>query len=489
MLNIGTYRQLFIDDFIVEKMEYLERIFHPATKHPEPVLVADQPWEHSSFLGVIGNCVFYDEEDQTYKMYYQIYQVFPNLSEVLHAAYATSKDGLRWEKPSLGIADYKGSKENNLLFEFEGARYKKDWWAYNNVFKDTHDPNPTRRYKALGHGVLDRPIEVRAKTAQEARIGVIVAFSPDGLHWTEPAENPVLPNADTHTLLGWDDAINKYVSYPRTVQVHDYVDKLRHDPATNKYETQVRGPLRRCIGYSNSDDFIHWSETITVLAPGPDDPPDYEIYGMPVFRYEGIYLGLPWAFISAGWGPLDTQLVMSRDGMSWQKVANGSKFISLGSPGEFDDLYAISSSPVRVGNELFFYYMGCGFPHNDQYATETKRGGSIGLARLRLDGFVSLACRTDSGGTLITKPLTFSGSKLQVNCRCQKGWLRTELQDAKGVPIVGFSEQDCDPIHTDSVHHVVTWKGKSDVIGLLGKPVRLKLRLGDGELFSFGFVL
>ena len=451
VIDIGTHRQLFLDDLIASGMDGLERVFHPAAKHPRPVVVADRPWEKGAFLGALGNCVFYDDQDRLFRMYYIIYQMIGH-SERQHNAYAVSRDGLRWSKPKLGLADYKGSRDNNLLADFEAPRFKQEFWTFNNVFKDPRDPDPARRYKALGFGMrLDG-----------SRAGMIVAFSPDGLRWTEAAENPVLPNGDTHTVLGWDSAVGKYVAYPRT------------------------GP-GRCIGYSTSDDFVHWSEARTVMEPGPGDPPDYQIYGMPVFKHEGLYIGVPWAFIAAGTEPLDTQIAVSRDGVKWQKVGDGRVFIPRGPAGTFDDCYAIASAPVVVGDELWFYYMGCGFPHGPQFAKENKWEGSIGLARLRMDGFVSLACAMDSGGALLTRPVRFAGRRLLVNCNCPRGWLRVEIQDAEGKPIPGFAEQECAPVHADSVRHEVTWRGGGDVGALAGKPVRLRIRLGDGELFSFGF--
>jgi hypothetical protein len=141
-----------------------------------------------------------------------------------------------------------------------------------------------------------------------------------------------------------------------------------------------------------------------------------------------------------------------------------------------------------VGDEILFYYMGCGFPHGPQFAKESKWEGSIGRARLRLDGFVSLACPADSGGTILTRPLRFTGRRMIVNCHCPHGWLRVELQAEDGTPLPGFSESDCDPIRADTLRHEVTWKGQSDVSALAGKPIRVRLRLGDGEVYSFGFV-
>jgi hypothetical protein len=141
-----------------------------------------------------------------------------------------------------------------------------------------------------------------------------------------------------------------------------------------------------------------------------------------------------------------------------------------------------------VGDEILFYYMGCGFPHGPRFFRESKREGCIGRARLRLDGFVSLASLADSGGTILTRPVRFNGSRMVVNCSCQRGWLRIELQDSDGNRIPGYAESDCDPIRTDAVRQRVTWRGRDDVGPLAGKPLRVRLRIGDGEVFSFGFV-
>ncbi|MFA6109175.1 MAG: hypothetical protein WDA75_10425 [Candidatus Latescibacterota bacterium] len=481
MIDVGTTCQLFIDDHVVEHREGLERLFHPPTKDPEPVILADRPWEQPGFLGVLGNCVFYDEADGGYRMYYQAYRVFPDLSEFLRPALAVSSDGLRWEKPDLGLAEEDGSRANNLLCSAADPRWQRDWWAYNNVVRDPRDPDPGRRYKALGHGIFDRHL------GGAARSGVIVAFSADGLRWTEPPENPVLPNGDTHTLLGWDAGIGRYVAYPRTSRLEGYCSDVRWDPERQELVARGRGPARRCIGRSTSEDFLHWTDPETVLARTPDDPPDYEIYGMPVYRCHDLYLGLPWSFIGAGWEPLDTRLCVSRDGRSWQPVGGQERFLTLGRPGAPDDCYAVAAAPIEVGEELVFYYMGAGFPHGSPYARERRREASVCRARLRLDGYVSLGCRFDSGGELVTRPLRWAGHRLRINADCRRGWLRAELRDAEDRPIPGFTDAECDTFHGDAVSHEVTWGGRGDLTGLIGQPLRVQLQLGDGEVFSLGF--
>src|SRR5205085_6501658 len=113
---------------------------------------------------------------------------------------AISNDGYHWEKPNLGLIEYKGSKKNNILALWT------DYDGYYNVIKDPHDPDPQRRYKAMGE--LDPP------PANQSG-GVSVAFSPDGVRWTRYPGNPVVHHglnlADAPTMLGWDHKIKKYV--------------------------------------------------------------------------------------------------------------------------------------------------------------------------------------------------------------------------------------------------------------------------------------
>ena len=62
---------------------------------------------------------------------------------------------------------------------------------------------------------------------------------------------------------------------------------------------------------------------------------------------------------------------------------------------------------------------------------------------LRLDGFASLNAPYE-GGQLITKPLKFEGSQLEINYSTSAaGGLKVEIQDEKGQPLEGFSLKDC----------------------------------------------
>ena len=105
----------------------------------------------------------------------------------LRVCYATSKDGVNWEKPELGLVDFHGSKANNIV----NLRGGKCNFACIPIIHDPEDPDPNRRFKiALESHVYGNHIAV--------------AFSPDGLNWTESPNNPVGPGLEQTGLIKWN---------------------------------------------------------------------------------------------------------------------------------------------------------------------------------------------------------------------------------------------------------------------------------------------
>jgi hypothetical protein len=111
---------------------------------------------------------------------------------------------------------------------------------------------------------------------------------------------------------------------------------------------------------------------------------------------------------------------------------------------------------------------------------------------LRTDGFASLSAPW-AGGEMLTKPLTFTGTALEINYRTgAAGSVTVEIQDLDGTPLAGFAAADCPEIIGDEIERMVEWKtavGKpqADLGTLAGKPVRLRFILADADLFSFRF--
>jgi len=117
----------------------------------------------------------------------------------------------------------------------------------------------------------------------------------------------------------------------------------------------------------------------------------------------------------------------------------------------------------------------------------TGSGSRLRRFRYRPDGLVALAAG-DGGGEAITRPLSFSGSKLVLNYRtASKGSLRVELQDADGQPIGGFTATDSQRLSGDATDVVESWSKGSDLASLAGQPLRLRFVLNEAELFAFRF--
>ena len=457
-LDIAGQRQLFIDDHIVEETYRVTRSLHQPTKYAgNPVIRATEPWQER--INLYGT-VIYEPEQETYRMWYTGYRRAAGGQVRYTGCYATSKDGIFWEKPNLGLVEYAGSRDNNLFLGDAANIY---------VIKDSRDGDPERLYKIL--------------CLQIGKPYVSVGFSRDGVRWNMYEGNPVLTEtSDTHTLLGWDENHGQYVAYIRP--------EMRN------------GTNIRVIGRSVSDDFMKWTMPEVVMEPDEEDPPGLEFYGMAVFKYEGLYLGTVWAYhaypeeqYSRMGATLDVQLTASRDGIKWQRLGDRTPFIPNGPPGSIDrgGVYT-AKEPLVVGDELWFYYGGTDGDHGTRV-----RSGNICLAKLRLDGFVSMDADAD-GGTLLTKPFRCEGGRLTINAEARGGTVSVAVLDESGVEILGYRKIDCAVVDGDSIRHCVSWSGARhrkaaadsplegggvSLDGLRGRAIRLKLYIRSASLYSF----
>ena len=150
LLHIGGNKQLFIDDHVIESLSHVKQILNPAVKHPaNPLLKQDRPWE-GHYIGL--QRIIYDPDQGMYRMWYRATGAFESqkggadrlrpyrwdwsvtggkavrskVEEVYGyrqyaggqdwvLCYATSRDGIHWEKPNLGQVEFEGSRDNNLL--------------------------------------------------------------------------------------------------------------------------------------------------------------------------------------------------------------------------------------------------------------------------------------------------------------------------------------------------------------------------------------
>ena len=250
------------------------------------------------------------------------------------------------------------------------------------------------------------------------------------------------------------------------------------DPKEHLFIVTVKhgGPYGRAVLVSTSKDFKQWTESklnfgadevdqelgrknIDQRLADPALQPMYyepnpavynvDVYNMGVFRYEGLYIGMPALYHATGPVPNYPntvgfhliQLVCSRDLQTWLRLGDRRTFIG---PSRLDsgayDLTQIlpPSAPVIRGDELSFYYTGLKwrgsftyvgkFP-NGKYVPvrgKDRAGGAVCLAVLRRDGFVSLDA-DDKPGTIETQHFRVAAGNLHVNANVFDGELRVEV--------------------------------------------------------------
>ena len=489
-IHVDSRLELFMEDSLIDRMTGTAafRLHHPIER--EQVFIHDTPWEGSR---TTYHTVFQDGD--LYKMYYRGSQIdlpkscgYSIRYDVI--CYAESKDGIHWHRPNLGLIEFGGSKQNNIILSGVVANQ-----AFVPFRDDNPDCKPPEQYKA-----------VNAMRTPEGGMGLYAFVSPDGIRWSRLGEKPIITEGyfDSQNLAFWDSVRECYVDFHRA---------LRGGPESIRPSTHV-GSTKDMMT-ATSHDFLTWSKPIWLEYTMERWPkfstkktkwsPFVQFYTnqiSPYYRAPHIYLGFP-ARYAAGRDQLtpfnerlslgqeyfgrdysDTGLMASRDGSSFkvwpeafirpgivqkERWVYGDNFQALG--------ILETKSGIPAGpNELSIF------------VTEGLwRNVSLRRYTIRIDGFVSVNASL-AGGEIVTHPITFQGEQLLINFSTSAvGSLRAELQTADGNPIEGVALTDCVEIFGDEIERVVHFKNDSKVGQLAGKPIRLRFEIKDGDLYSFRF--
>jgi hypothetical protein len=455
VIQLGSRRELFVDKFLIEKMDGVQLKMHEP--HREGAAIKfDAPWEGewSCYTTVF-------KDGDLYRMYYRgLGSATKDGSENETVCYAESKDGINWSKPNLRLFEVKGTRENNVILNQH---------PYSHNFSPLLDERPgvpaEEKYKAL---------------AGLSTTGLHAFKSADAIHWSEMQLQPVFTNGvfDSQNVAFWSASEQEYVCYFRTYK-------------------KVNGKAWRWISRTTSKDFLHWSERVDMEF---GDAPPEELYTNgthPYFRAPQIYIALAkrWfpnkiAFSADRAATLvenpkyrisssDSVLMTSRGGNHYDRTFLEA-FIRPGPTAQ--DWIARDNTPalgvVPADERTMFIY------RVSHYAQPT-----IHMARytLRTDGFISVNAPY-RGGELLTKPFTFSGSKLEMNfVTSAAGSLRVEIQDENGKAVPGFALSDCPEIIGDEISRVISWTKTEDLSKLAGKNIRLRCVMRDADLYSLRF--
>jgi len=485
-----TYRNkvLLVDDAFLLEVHNLQRKVNQAVKHPEPVLTLDAPWDQQPTDSFSYINVIYDRQEQLFKMWYVVTGRFPGeyWERGRKTAYATSKDGIHWEKPIMNMVEINGSRKNNYIIpQMLSLNY--------NIIVDPSDV-PARRYK------MTFTIESEETRWAKFHSALCLAYSADGIHWDQPTHvNPVLRGvADDLWGFLYDPERRKYLLFTRRVP-----------------------NLPRDISLYESYDLVNWEDKGRILVGGDEhDPPEmYNLHDLATpFFYENLFLGLlgtmyflpgaetytvynrppkDWPFKDLG--IKDVQLAWSRDGRQWFRPDDRSAVIPTGQPGSPDAgcLFMSRNGPIVRDGETWMYYTACANKHTmwSQDGCLAERGNDARemsccmLAKMPEDHWVSLDAGSEEGW-LLTKPYA-APSQLLVNADAEGGSIEAEFLTPYGQPVEGFTRTDCIGVSANGKDQEIKWKGDTNPRDLNEKyrgGLCLKLYLKNAKLYSYSLM-
>lgn len=436
-------RFLLLDSRLIEKTENARLTVGDVRKHGNnPLFGEDKPWEQR-FDNLYAN-VIYDDEDKLYKCWYSPFVVdnpakgmtlrqrgetsyCPPHGREMAICYAVSRDGLKWEKPELGLVEFEGSKQNNILWRGpHGA----------GVFKDLRDPDPARRYKAFFQGIG-------------------VGFSADGIRWGRAVSCPEIKVAgDTHNNALLAPTLGKYVGITRTWGA-------------------TKG---RQVARTESDDFLKWTKAEVVME-GLER--NFQIYSMPVFYHGGVYLGLA-AIHDQKADRVWTELTWSPDTVQWNRVCPGTPLIGNSEKEMACDwgcVYA-GAYPVFLKDHIRIYYGGSDGLHTGW------RNGFLCLATLRPDGFAGYEpIEVGKPAWITTAPVACAGGSPRLSADvAEKGSIQVTVLDERNKALA-----ESDLITHTVTDAEVRWKEGFSPATLKGRDIRFRLELRNSKCYSLAF--
>ena len=446
-LGAKPNRFLLLDGRIVEKAENAKLTVGTVEKHKaNPLFVEDKAWE-MRFDNLYGN-VIYDEQEKIYKCWYSPFIIdapwsrkwtveerkkkrYRSGRREMGICYATSKDGIAWVKPELGLMDYdaknrskrgSGDKKNNIVLRGpHGA----------GVFKDMYDPDPKRRYKTIFQGLR-------------------TSVSPDGLNWAKAIRcQGVRVAGDTHNNAFWAPTLGKYVGITRT----------------------WGGAKGRQVARIESDDFVKWTREVVVLEGLSKAQ---QTYAMPVFYRCGVYIGLI-AIFDIPSNRVWTELAWSADTKKWNRISPGTPLIPCSEKKLEYDYGCVypCAYPVFLKDDIRLYYGGSDYLHNGW------RTGSLCLATLRPDGFAGYEQESkDKPAVITTTAISHSGQALRISADVAKsGSIKVSLVDTGG-KVISTAQ---------SVSETVTDGPLKLQKKIPAGEIRLRFELKGAKLYSFSF--
>jgi len=424
----------FFDDWLLEESRRLRRVWSRAEQ------------DHDATRESIGGSVLYDPKLGRYRMYHGVDRKDDNKGQT-SLGVSESDDGINWKpiKAPLGLDKYTKDFRNIILTIGQGQ-------GPGGYYLDEYDPNPERRYKA------------------SSAAGVIWT-SPDGLRWTTLPDRP-----------------------PWGIWHSDTNNQIWYNPERRTWQICFRPESGdRRVFINESSDLKHWGIPVCAIMAGPDDPVGTEIYGLYVFPFQDIFVGIalycqftPNIGSGVVWridGTVTPELVYSYDGIGWIRTG-WRETVPMGKPGQYGEgmVFPVAAfndpkdpTKIRIYSRAYIGEHGK-TPEPARVPVRTV----LWQHKLRTDGWVCLKSTGDMA-YLRTRGLQTTSGEMSLNIICR--YARVQISDLNGKPYPGFSFEDCEPIMGDHIQAVPKWKGKKNFAELIDEVIKVEIQMFTGELY------
>ena len=432
----------------------------PARVQMPPVLAPTEPWEGTS---IVWSSMHYDAASKQFLLWYEAWNPGADRPPPLDSlvCFATSVDGLQWNKPELGLFEWNGSSANNICW----MMHNTGRWRYLDSPCVLVEPSAPadRRYRMV----------IYTQSKPEAGQAFFVLTSPNGINWTWHDE-PFLTETGDRFHCIFDDRRGEYWLTSR--RAHTYRDKRANPPR----------PRIRSVERWRSTDLRTWSGPDIHLLPDDADPPDTEFYSLYPMTAGNAYLGYL-EFYDRFVERLHTELVISRDGNTWLRPER-TPWLDRGTEGAWDDMWVFptSNDPLVVGDHMLVPYVGRATAHAGVREPMRPPRCSLGLLTFGRDRWAALTVGQD-GGEFVTEPAPVTGDQLVLNVDAEFGDVRVAVLDEFGGPINGFSHAHATPIVSDALDVPVRWQTHGSVASLYGRTVRLYVKASRASVYAYSY--
>jgi len=472
----------------------LKVTMHAPEKYAQnPVVPRGRPGEPDSYaIHFYGSII---REGGKFRMWYvgtgdERGQNLQHDSSLWRVLYAESTDGVNWIRPKLGLVDYRGSKENNLLKldPFIGTINIK-------VLHEPEDPDPARRYKMIIHAYWLKGGDKRHGT-------LAPYFSADGLTWklaidAQPTALAEMPeDKNVLTPVHFEPAGGLY-KWNGTY----YSSGQNPIPASRPYLSRIARAYR-------SYDFVKWEPTTAVsFVRTAQYLPDWQKSsnegrqtheGVSVWHRGNVLLGMygMWEGGSREFKDIIIHqgFVISNDGIYFREPAHEFVFLPVGPDGTWDEGGLMQGQGFEnVGDKTYIYYGSCDLRTWTGYKKPIPPRGSVGLATLPRDRFGDLSVFDTGEGdsefvTTTLEAKAGAAHRLFVNADGlgPEARLKVELLSHDEKPLPGYSGADAAIVAQSGFQIPAKWKNQETLRGLPQK-YRIKATFEGAQKTSIRF--